>query len=1206
MKNNVWNKSVALLLSLVLIGIPTKKVQAYTSNPPSAVTGSALDGASNNCTKSGCHGGSWTTGSSVITVGGLPASWLPNTTYSLTVAVTGSSPYGFEITAENASAKVGTFTAGTGSAILDGSAKHFVGQTSSRSSWSISYLTPAAGAGTINFYVAATAKKSNNFQRIYSVPEGSSTPPPTISSQPSNQTVSEGATATFSVTATGSGSLSYQWQKAPAGSGTFANISAATSSSYTTPATVLADSTSQYKCIVTDSNGSTTSSAASLTVTAVPPTITSHPSNTTVTSGATASFSVSASGSATLSYQWQKAAAGSSTFANISAATSSSYTTPATVVADSTSQYRCVVTNTAGSATSNAATLTVNAVAPTISSQPNGQTVSEGATASFSVTASGSSPFTYQWQKAPAGSGVFANISAATSSSYTTPATVLADSTSQFRCVVTNAAGSATSNAATLTVNAAPPTITSHPSASSVVVTQTATFSVSASGSSTLNYQWQSAPSGSSTFSNVSGATSASYTTPATVIGDNGTQFKCVVTNTAGSATSNVATLTVTASAVAPTVSSHPSNLTVSEGATATFSVSATGSTPFTYQWQKAPAGSSTFANISAATSASYTTPATVLADSTSKYKCVITNSAGSATSNSATLTVNAVAPSIATQPTDQTVTVGATATFTVSASGSATLSYQWQKAPAGSSTFANISAATSASYTTPATSLTDDTAQYKCVVTNTAGSATSNAAVLNVNATPPAISTNPSNKTVSEGATATFTVSATGSGPLTYQWQKAASGSSTFSNISGATSSSYTTPATTVADSGAQYLCIVSNSAGLATSTSATLTVNAVVSAPTITTQPTNQTAVVGYTATFSVSATGTAPLTYQWKKAPAGSSTFANISAATNSSYTTPATTLPDSTSKFICVITNSVGSITSSTVTLTVAPPSAPTITDQPVDTYVLEGSTVTFSVVADSGGVDPLTYKWFKNSSQIIGEVSPDLTVDNVTTANNGDVFMCIVTNAANLSTTSNAATLKVGATPVVAAPQLTQVTTVGATDTLSLSNRYLNLKELQWTFTPVSTISNAQSVLGMSVAQATTTGYSINLATLNLAPGIYQVSVVAVVSGGSTSTATTMTITVIPGELNTVSVSPNPWVKLKNSQSPMTFANLSPGSVVKIYTTKGELIQTLYPTLDTASWNIKNDDGQWVASGTYYYVITDSKGHSHKSKIVVIR
>src|SRR5204863_293067 len=106
-----------------------------------------------------------------------------------------------------------------------------------------------------------------------------------------------------------------------------------------------------------------------------------------------------------------------------------------------------------------------------------------------------------------------------------------------------------------------------------------------------------------------------------------------------------------------------------------------------------------------------------------------------------------------------------------------------------------------------------------------------------------------------------------------------------------GATAASYTTPATTTADSGSTFAVVVTNTAGTVTSAAATLTVSAAAVAPTITTQPANQTVTAGQTATFAVVAGGTAPLSYQWKKHSA------DLAGATAASYTTPVTTTADS---------------------------------------------------------------------------------------------------------------------------------------------------------------------------------------------------------------------------------------------------------------------------------------------------------------------
>jgi hypothetical protein len=312
----------------------------------------------------------------------------------------------------------------------------------------------------------------------------------------------------------------------------------------------------------------------------------------------------------------------------------------------------------------------------------------------------------------------------------------------------------------------------------------------------------------------ITGATSSSYTTPATTTADGGTTFSVVVTNSAGSATSNNATLTVNPAAVAPSITSQPANQTLTAGQTATFMVSATGTAPLSYQWRK------NGANITGATSSSYATPATATADSGSTFSVVVANSAGNATSNSATLTVNAaaVAPSITTQPANQTVTAGQTAMFSVSATGTAPIGYQWRK------NGTNITGANSSSYSTPATTTTDSGYAFSVVISNSAGSVSSNNATLTVNqaaAVAPSITTQPISQTVTAGQTATFSVLATGTAPLTYQWRKSGT------NISGANANSYTTPATTTTDSGSTFSVVVSNSAGSVTSNSASLTVN-------------------------------------------------------------------------------------------------------------------------------------------------------------------------------------------------------------------------------------------------------------------------------------------------------------------------------------------------------------------------------------------
>jgi hypothetical protein len=256
--------------------------------------------------------------------------------------------------------------------------------------------------------------------------------------------------------------------------------------------------------------------------------------------------------------------------------------------------------------------------------------------------------------------------------------------------------------------------------------------------------------------------------------------------------------------------------------------------------------------------------------------------------------------PIITAPPQDQSVAAGSVAFFLVSARGSEPLSYRWQL------NGADIPAATSYLYARLNVGAAD-AGVYTVIVSNAIGSAQASATLTVGAAPPPVIVTQPSPVNVVAGTGATFSVLATGA--TTYQWRRDGV------DIAGATQASYTLAATAVGDSGAVFSVVVGNANGSVTSTGATLTVTAAAVAPSITTPPANAVAAVGASATFTVVAAGTAPLSYRWQR------NGTDIAGANQASYTTPTLTLADNGAVFSVVVSNAAGSAASAGATLSV---------------------------------------------------------------------------------------------------------------------------------------------------------------------------------------------------------------------------------------------------------------------------------------------
>jgi pectate lyase len=784
-----------------------------------------------------------------------------------------------------------------------------------------------------------------------------------------------------------------------------------------------------------------------------------------VNAGAGITLTAVPTGFTPTTYQWRFKNA------DIAGATSSTLTIASAQSTDA-GDYSVAIARTGGAVVVSARhSLAVNAVAvaPAITTQPVSQTVTEGAGASFTVVASGTAPLTYQWKKG----GV--DIGGATNATYTIAATVAGDAGS-YTVFVSNAAGNATSNAATLTVNAAgggAPVITTQPASQNVVAGSTVTLSVVSSGSS-LTYQWKKngvdisgATGASLVLSNATTSDAGEYTVVVTGGGSVTSTVARLAVAPAGAlawqsynattgarisadaAVFNPATGTYTftipanstqtlvTSSFVPLVLAKPASgsvtLPVSFSMISSGGYGTNGSVQFAYTGfglfnnGGTPAGATgnftddkglwiefyQSANAvsmkpQSVTSAVPFCPVGLMAlDINSPYGMGTGTGGALGTISDNTLIDMTVRPAALASGTVQ---LGTSAS-TVAASGGVFL----DRATGGTVVNRRVYSSASSGLSVASASITFNEFGYQFQ------NATANPVTLQLSnftgITPPPYFTTqpPSSMIVTVGESVTLSTVVAGN-PTTLQWQVSTDGGATFADISAASNASAATAALTLTNAQVStagiYQLIATNAAGSTASAQVTVTISATPFAPVIALQPVSTTVTAGNAATFSVTASGTSPMTYQWRKSTDGGTTYADVTGATSASLVFASATIADS-GLYVVRLTNAQGTLTSTAATFTVN--QSPLITTQPASANPAAGSSLTLSVAATASPAP--TYQWKKNGVSISGATSSSLALNNVTGADTAN-YTVTVTNAAG-GVTSAIASVNVLSTSLAA-------------------------------------------------------------------------------------------------------------------------------------------------------------------------------------------
>lgn len=414
-----------------------------------------------------------------------------------------------------------------------------------------------------------------------------------------------------------------------------------------------------------------------------------------------------------------------------------------------------------------------------------------------------------------------------------------------------------------------------------------------------------------------------------------------------------------------PTIEAHPHDFSTCAGSQVVFTVKAVGMAPLSYQWRRYNVPLHDGSTIDGTSTTTLSITSATYQDS-GVYDVVVSDVRGHVTSYPVQLFVFDPDRAYSVEPQTITSCPGGLAEFTVEPPGLAPASYQWRR------NGIPIAGATQRVLRFDPVGW-ENSATYDVVVADSCAVRVGRSAQLVVNATMPAISEQPVSRITCPGSTTTFTVSAFGSPPFTYQWRKDGV------NIPNAIFATFTIAAV---DAGSQgdYDVDVADRCGSTRSTVAHLTVTLV--APTIVTEPNDLHTCPGTAATFLVQVQGVPPVRYQWYK-----DGFQLSGAISNVLIIDPVTIASEG--SYFVEVRDPCGTVRSRTVNLTTG---GPILSNQPGTTYVCPAGDASMSVEAN--GVGPLTYLWHRNNQPLVesekfqGVDTATLTIRNCTQADQG--------------------------------------------------------------------------------------------------------------------------------------------------------------------------------------------------------------------------